>query len=295
MNQYLRAIGFSEYQNIQQIRPILQEVAEHPDRQVTITVGSGTDLIQSNREYSSAFGLAIVGEKNTSHPGSMEIEHFFPYAVGKYLSEDDAITFEKRTDKMAFSGISERRSLGIPLIYHVQNIAECEDYRWSNKPFQMLHRCAYSALSTEGIILLPVVRNTGDLILEAKKDHHMERLIAAADRGDEDAYDQLAMEDMLQSADVARRSRSEDIYSIVESTFLPLGAQSDHYTIVGTVLEVESLNNPITKEELYYMQVYANHVALSLLINKKDLTGEPLPGRRFKGNIWLQGKIDLDV
>jgi hypothetical protein len=30
-------------------------------------------------------------------------------------------------------------------------------------------------------------------------------------------------------------------------------------------------------------------------MNKKDLLGEPAVGRRFKGNIWLQGMIDFNV
>jgi len=28
-------------------------------------------------------------------------------------------------------------------------------------------------------------------------------------------------------------------------------------------------------------------------INKEDLMGEPGIGRRFKGNIWMQGSIDF--
>jgi len=37
---------------------------------------------------------------------------------------------------------------------------------------------------------------------------------------------------------------------------------------------------------------YALRMMLDLAINDKDLTGEPEAGRRFKGSIWLQGRLD---
>ena len=31
----------------------------------------------------------------------------------------------------------------------------------------------------------------------------------------------------------------------------------------------------------------------NLMINEKDLEGEPLPGRRFRGVIWLLGEVEF--
>ena len=36
-----------------------------------------------------------------------------------------------------------------------------------------------------------------------------------------------------------------------------------------------------------------NELVFDVCINQKDLLGEPMPGRRFKGTIWLQGKINF--
>jgi hypothetical protein len=33
----------------------------------------------------------------------------------------------------------------------------------------------------------------------------------------------------------------------------------------------------------------------TIAINKADLLGEPAPGRRFKGQIWMQGIADFGV
>ena len=30
-----------------------------------------------------------------------------------------------------------------------------------------------------------------------------------------------------------------------------------------------------------------------ICIHADDLLGEPLPGRRFRGNVWMQGKVEV--
>ena len=47
----------------------------------------------------------------------------------------------------------------------------------------------------------------------------------------------------------------------------------------------------MTKEELYLLYVECRDLVISVVVNKSDLLGEPAPGRRFKGVIWLQGKL----
>lgn len=39
------------------------------------------------------------------------------------------------------------------------------------------------------------------------------------------------------------------------------------------------------------MTINCNDLIFDVCINEEDLMGEPKVGRRFKGNIWLQGKI----
>ena len=40
------------------------------------------------------------------------------------------------------------------------------------------------------------------------------------------------------------------------------------------------------------MTLSCNEIAFDVCINQKDLMGEPEVGRRFKGNIWMQGFIN---
>ena len=51
--------------------------------------------------------------------------------------------------------------------------------------------------------------------------------------------------------------------------------------------------NDITGEQIYMMTLNYNDVLFNIAINQMDLEGEPQPGRRFKGTLWLQGRIVL--
>ena len=48
----------------------------------------------------------------------------------------------------------------------------------------------------------------------------------------------------------------------------------------------EKIGYDITKEELYRLELLVNDINIDLLVNKKDVFGEPAPGRRYKGNVW---------
>ena len=61
----------------------------------------------------------------------------------------------------------------------------------------------------------------------------------------------------------------------------------------GILATVEIIRNQITGEGVYLLTLNYNDVLISLAINEMDLEGEPQPGRRFKGNIWLQGRTIL--
>ncbi len=52
------------------------------------------------------------------------------------------------------------------------------------------------------------------------------------------------------------------------------------------------VKNKVTGEEIFIMSLCCNDLNLQVCINGKDLTGEPAIGRRFRGDIWLQGYVN---
>ena len=111
----------------------------------------------------------------------------------------------------------------------------------------------------------------------------------AAWNGDEKALEDLTIDDMNLAQEVGERSAHEDIYTIVHTSFMPFGLESDQYSIVGIIEEYKLVKNHLTDEEMYRMIINCNEMRFTVMINRLDLLGAPDVGRRFKGEIWLQG------
>ena len=128
-----------------------------------------------------------------------------------------------------------------------------------------------------------------------KQDENMnrDRMIAAARDGDQDAIESLTLEDIDMYAAISRRSKKEDVLTIVESYFMPYGIACDQYSIMGNILNVQLVQNSLTEEFIYILTLECNELTFDICINKLDLLGEPLPGRRFRGTVWIQGMVDF--
>ena len=92
---------------------------------------------------------------------------------------------------------------------------------------------------------------------------------------------------------VSKRIQNEDLYSIVESSFIPCGVECDLYSVLGEITEVRTAVNTYTDDKIFKLKIISNEIEFRLAIREEDLLGVPEKGRRFKGRIWLQGKVDF--
>ena len=113
-------------------------------------------------------------------------------------------------------------------------------------------------------------------------------LIQAAKNGDEDAIESLTIEDIDTYNELSNRVMKEDIFTIVDST---CGVECDQYSVIGEILELREEENIYTGEKIYIMVLECNSLIITTAVNKEHLLGEPAIGRRFKGQIWLQGNV----
>lgn len=130
---------------------------------------------------------------------------------------------------------------------------------------------------------------------EKKAASKRSRLIEAAKRGDEEAIETLTVEDIDLFSSVSRRVAREDIYSIVDTCFMPSGIECDQYSVIGNILSVDRRINRITGEEIFLLGLECNDLLFTAAINAADLLGEPVPGRRFKGQVWIQGNVCFEA
>ena len=117
-------------------------------------------------------------------------------------------------------------------------------------------------------------------------------LLNAARNGDQTAIETLTLEDIDTYSQVSRRLANEDVFSIVDTYFMPYGVECDQYSILGEIQECHRVKNRMTGENVWIMTLECNELNFDVCINEKDLFGEPMEGRRFKGVIWLQGAVN---
>ena len=203
------------------------------------------------------------------------------------------MTIERQAEKEAYCGVCDDMNLGVTLIFYLQNVTEYLNKRRYGRSDSFSASLILSGLSVEGKILMPVYQKT-PVVSEIKSNQERSRMIQAARNGDEDAIENLTLEDMDTYSMISRRIADEDVFSIVTTHFMPCGVECDHYNIMGDILDVELRENSKTGEKIYVMTIESNSIVLDVCINEQDLLGVPERGRRFRGIIWLQGLVHFE-
>ena len=290
MHSFLRAIGFSEIKNRRLLEPVYKRVLAAPTKRSIYNVSADTQIIQLDKDFGDGFGISLVGE--SAPDGSVSIEHYFPYLKSDVITYQDYISIEKHGDKEAYAGVSDDLNLGMALIFFLQNISEYAQALWMNKPILYADHAYLAALSAGGKVILdlaPEKTISETHVVESSR----RKLINAVKRGEDAAMESLTLKDMDMYAILRRRIKKEDVLSIVSSSFMPYGIETEHYSVIANILSCDLRENTLSGEKVYVMDIETNDIMMKLAINQKDLLGEPAVGRRFKGEIWLQGRITI--
>lgn len=289
MHSYLRSIGFSNVKSRSDFEKILGIAMEHPSEKVMEKMENKTQFVEIKKDFMDSIGIGIVGEYDEK--GFFYLGHYFPYCKGKYMSVREDVNVNKRVDTDAYTGMCDDMRLGVSLIFYLQNIADFIRNGKLQEGIINKGNVYLSALSLEGKIILGLSQNDRQRRHTKAENAQRKRLIEEAKRGNQEAIDNLTIEDIDMYAMVSRRIRKEDVYSIVENTFIPYGSESDNYSVLATILECKEIKNTATGEEIYSMLLTCNEIMFQLCINKTDLQGIPMVGARFKGTIWMQGYV----
>ena len=289
MHKYLRAVGFSEIKK-EQLEETFRAIMEAPTTHRTAEDSEGNIFVELTKEYGTFFGIALRGTYDEND--KFKMDYYYPFFEGKGISSTESVEIEKHAEKDSYAGICDESRVGVSLIFYLQNVI---DYIYASNSRMYTGKTSgimLSGLSTDGKILLPI--NKSEKKVKNKNDNGtMDRssLVVAARNGDEDAIENLTLEDMDTYSILSKRILHEDILSIVENYFMPYGIECDQYAILGEITDCDLEQNSLTGEDVYIMEIMCNDIPFSVCINKKDLLGEPAIGRRFKGIVWLQGSV----
>ena len=287
MHNYLKSIGFRSIKKKQEIKSLIDEVIKNPDVKKITEDEYGNVFAELSREYGQYIGIAVRGEYVDDNNFQMD--------YGSGVSTEEKVEIEKHSDRESYAGICDEMRIGVTLIFYLQNVIEYLQESRSKGGRKIPINTTISALSTSGKIVLPVYKNESQIKDSEKYNNNRTHLMAAARDGDEEAMESLTLEDIDTYSMISRRVMTEDILSIVDTYFMPYGIESDQYSIMGEILDFYTVENKRTSEKCYILTLDSNHLIFDVCINQEDLLGEPAPGRRFKGVIWMQGQVNYNI
>lgn len=291
MHQYLRAIGFSEIKNKKQLKIILDKVVSGAMEKTFVEVSPESVIAQYSMDFADAIGLTVRGEFDADNTFTYEFS--YPYCRGLHVSTEEDVTIERHAEKETYAGVCDDIRVGVSLIFYLQNALDYMKEKIADRIPCKETSVTLSGLSLQGKIMLPINKNEKEKQKVQKAANNRKHLIAAARQGDEEAIESLTLEDIDTYTTISRKILKEDIFTLVDSYFMPYGVECDQYSILGEIEDFELVENNLTGEEVYVITLNCNELLFDICINKQDILGEPQIGRRFKGTVWLQGKINF--
>ncbi|MCP1103119.1 hypothetical protein M2454_002688 [Aequitasia blattaphilus] len=289
MHKYFKAIGFEDVKSKQEEDIIIEDVKYDYTHHELVGIDEVWDFCEFQKEYGPGIGVSVCGYMNESE--YFEKEYEYPFFLGTGITSYSEVLVEKRIDRNDYVGICEDLNVGVSLVFKLQNTLELLREKQKKKQEVKYRSVTLSGLCNAGTILFPIMKSEAQKkqINEEKKNRMM--LINEAKSGDQRAIESLTLDDIDTYSQVSRRIIHEDVFSIVDSYIMPFGIESDIYSILGEIKQLTKVENELSKEEIYLLSLEVNDLKFDVCVPVSSIIGEPEVGRRFKGNVWLQGYI----
>lgn len=291
LHQYLRAVGFSNIKTKKDLRELLNDIIINASSKNFLETDHESILVEYTKDFSETTGVTLRGEYDKED--NLTMDFYYPVCKGYQISTEEDITVERHAEKESFAGVCEDYRVGVSLIFYLQNGIDYMKEEEKKELPKMNTSVNISGLSLQGKIMLPIMKNEKEKERIQKAANDRNQLIVAARQGDEEALENLTLEDIDTYTMISRKILKEDVFSLVDTYFMPYGVECDQYSVLGEIEDVLLEENQMTKEKIYVLYINCNGLQFNICINKEDILGEPEKGRRFKGTVWLQGKINF--
>lgn len=288
MHCYLKSVGFSEIKRRSEIQDLIRDVLEDYDEKTVVANHPDGVFVEYIKYYGGDCGISVCGQYDEED--EFHVEYYFPFLQGTQVTTQEHAVIERHIAKESYAGACDDLRVGITLIFYLLNPAKYMIEKYKKDIITDHKPLIFTGLAADGKILLPLQKEKTDVKIETEMLINKSNLIEAARKGDEAAMESLTIEEMDTYSMISERIVTEDILTIVDSYIMPYGIECDQYGVLGDIHACEIFENTATGEVLYKMTIECNNITFEICINKNDLLGEPAIGRRFKGNIWLQGQ-----
>lgn len=287
MNTFLRSIGYGNLNQQKDVEEVIFKVISDGEM-MKYKRKNGNCYVEYVLPTSSSCGISVAGEEDAE--GKFHYNHYYPYINTSVNNAEEEIYINKKIDTDGYTGMCDDYRLGICIIFYLQNVMYYYTKMGEAKTITD-QSVQFGALAESGKILLPTLNLEKEQKRRRRESKKKNELIAEAKKGNVDAIENLTISEIDNYAKVSMRIKNEDLLSIVDTSITPSGSESEMYNIMGNIIQVSSETNIYTGEKLWVMQLECNEIMIDVCINEADLMGIPEPGRRFRGNVWLQGSL----
>lgn len=291
MHKYSKAIGFGGDISGSMMRKVEEEVRREFTSHERMILDEDTDYCEFRKILGERLELAMYGVMDLDE--NFEKEYSVPVFQGKGITTYADVIVEKKIDKEAYIGICEDARVDISLMFYLQNPMEYVRELQSGNLSKKKTSVTLAGLAYDGTVLFPVTKNEKDKKEQREQFRDRMMLVSAARKGDSEAIETLTLKDMDTYQKVSKRVVTEDIFSIIDTYFMPYGVECDLYSIMGEIMDMDLVINEVTREKIMILTLDVNEMIFDVCIPKANILGEPAVGRRFRTNIWLQGKINF--
>lgn len=291
MHKYMRAIGFSTLTDRNRLKDVLTDTIMTSDERFYTANADQVMLGEFCKNFADNMGIAVCGEFDEED--KFIYDYYYPYLKGTGVTSEEDVSVERHASKSSYAGVCDDMNVGISLIFYLRNMIPYVKAQVDGRLPIRGTTVTMSALSVSGNVIMPVQKDEKSKDRVKKRTIARNQLIEAARKGNEEAIETLTLEDMDIYSDITARVQKEDIFSIVDTYFMPYGVECDQYSVLGEIMAVKTTTNQVTGEQIYVLTICCNELTFDVCINIIDLFGEPQVGRRFKGIVWLQGFINF--
>lgn len=234
MNKFFPAIGFSGPMTSVGVQHLVNEVLIAPKYRAYTTYGDDTLLAEFRENFGPGFGVSVVGEFDSND--QFRYEYCYPFMTSEDVTTEKKVEIEPRIREEAYAGSFDDARVGVTVIFQLQNLIEYYK-RYGEGGNAMAEDRIVStslcALSVDGSILLPIEKSAGEAEKSRKWSERRTDVVERAMNGDNGAMQSLTLEDMDLYTAVSKHIQTEDVYTVVDSYFMPYGVECDLYSLMG--------------------------------------------------------------
>ncbi len=233
--------------------------------------------------------VSILVRSVMQNKKTLDVRLFIPIAIGDKFTKSENIKVSYNKTHIVAVAYTYSETGGTPINFVVNNV---EDYEIAIMQNAKVTGVYLSGFANEAIIVLPIDDRYDDI------DDDLDMAVMGSEKfadsvkeldGEDDTYDKYYEEMKL----MQELLKTEDVLSVMEVYFFPIENFETMYSVLGMILEVDREYLKDGSGFLYKLKVKSMGIVVDVYVNENQLLGEPKAGMRFKGNIWLQGKIEF--